>query len=88
MARVRFTEHHKVVENFVRDRADEPLNVPVLPQRAWRGRVIATPYCANAMLPRNPVASQNLVRQKSNILIRALIWGLGEARPSDGGPPK
>lgn len=34
MARVRFTEHHKVVENFVMDRADEQLNVPILPQRA------------------------------------------------------
>jgi len=40
---MRFTEH------FVKDRADEPLDVSVLPRRAWRGRVIATPHCANAM---------------------------------------
>ena len=35
--------------------------------------MIATPYCANAMLPSNPVAFQDPIHQKSNILIRVLI---------------
>ena len=35
-AQVRFAEHDEVVERFATDRSDEPLNVPVLPRRAWR----------------------------------------------------
>ena len=32
LAQVRFTEHDHVVQAFPVDRADEPLNVPVLPR--------------------------------------------------------
>ena len=38
-AQVRFAEHDKVVERFATYRSDEPLNVAVLPWRAWCGRV-------------------------------------------------
>jgi hypothetical protein len=48
-AQVRFAEPNEVVEGFATDRSDEPLDVAVLPRRAWRRRVIADSHCTNAM---------------------------------------
>src|ERR1035437_5243299 len=48
IAQVRFAEHDEVVELFAANRTDQPLNVPVLPRRAWRHRAISDPHCANA----------------------------------------
>src|SRR5713226_738120 len=45
---VRFAEHDEVVESFATYRSDEPLNVAVLPRRAWRRGVIADSHCPNA----------------------------------------
>src|ERR1019366_1793626 len=47
-AQVRLAEHDEVVERFATHRSDEPLNVAVLPRRAWCGRMIADPHCTNA----------------------------------------
>src|ERR1700720_4474272 len=47
-AQVRFAEHDEVVERFATYRSDEPLNVAVLPRRAWCRRVISDPHCTNA----------------------------------------
>src|SRR5713101_5223688 len=47
-AQVRFAEHDEVVESFATYRSDEPLNVAVLPRRAWCGRVISDPHRTNA----------------------------------------
>jgi hypothetical protein len=41
-------EHDEMVERFATDRSDEPLNVAVLPPRAWCGGVISDPHCTNA----------------------------------------
>jgi hypothetical protein len=51
-APVRLAEHDEVVERFATDRSDGPLDVAVLPRRAWCGRVIS-----------DPVAPQNLLRR-------------------------
>src|ERR1039458_10143212 len=45
---LRFVEHDQVIEAFAPNRADEALDVAVLPWRAWRGRMIANPHCPNA----------------------------------------
>src|ERR1019366_10566907 len=34
---------------FAAYRSDQPLNVPVLPRRAWRRRAISDLHCANAV---------------------------------------
>src|SRR6202011_566543 len=47
-AQVRFAEHDEVVERCAQYRSDEPLNVAVLPRRAWCGRVISDPHGTNA----------------------------------------
>src|ERR1700693_3252713 len=47
-AQVRFAEHDEVVERFATERSDEPLDVAVLPRRAWCGRVISDPHGTNA----------------------------------------
>ena len=41
-------EYDEVVERFATDRSDEPLDMAVLPRRAWCDRVISNPYCTNA----------------------------------------
>src|SRR6202051_3315491 len=46
---LRFVEHHQLIEAFAPDRADEALDVAVLPRRARRDRMIADPHCTNAM---------------------------------------
>jgi hypothetical protein len=64
---VRFAEHDEAVERFVTYRSDEPLNVPVLPRRAWRRRAIADPHCTNASGVRGTecaVAVPNQVTQR------------------------
>ena len=43
-----FAEHDKVVERFATYRSDEPLDMVVLPRRAWCGRVISDPHSTNA----------------------------------------
>jgi len=45
---LRFVEHDQVIESFATDRSNEPLDVGVLPRRAWRRRMIADPHCPNA----------------------------------------
>ena len=45
---MRLAEHDEVVERFATDRSDEPLDVAVLPRRAWCGRVISDPHGTNA----------------------------------------
>jgi len=47
-AQLRFVEHDQVIESFAPNRADEALDVTLLPWRAWRGRMIADPHCTNA----------------------------------------
>ncbi len=47
-AQVRLTKHHPVVETFAPNRADEALNVTVLPGRTRGGRMIANPDPPNA----------------------------------------
>ena len=47
-AQVSFAEHDEVVEGFATYRSDEPLDVAVLPRRAWRRRVISNPHSTNA----------------------------------------
>src|ERR1700730_8281578 len=42
-AQVRFAGHDEVVERFATYRSDEPLNVAVLPRRAWRSGVMPNP---------------------------------------------
>src|ERR1700688_3540550 len=49
VTQLRFVEHDQVIEAFAPDRADEALDVAVLPRRARRGRMIADPHCPNAM---------------------------------------
>src|ERR1700674_2049646 len=66
-AQVRFAEHDEVVERFATYRSDEPLNVAVLPRRAWCGRVISDPHCTNAAGVRkteDPVAVANQVTRR------------------------
>jgi hypothetical protein len=45
---MRLAEHDEVVERFAADGSDEPLNVAVLPRRAWCGRVISDAHRTNA----------------------------------------
>ena len=45
---LRFVEHDQVIEAFTPNRSDKALDVAVLPRRAWRGRAISDPHCANA----------------------------------------
>src|ERR1700688_3113989 len=49
VTQLRFVEHDQVIEAFAPDRADEALDVAVLPRGAWRGRMIADTHCSNAM---------------------------------------
>jgi hypothetical protein len=42
-AQVLLAEYDEVVERFATDRSDEPLDVTVLPRRAWCDRVISNP---------------------------------------------
>src|SRR5258708_4924150 len=46
---LRFVEHDQVIEAFAPNRADETLEVAVLPRRARRGRMIADTHRSNAM---------------------------------------
>ena len=43
---LRFVEHDEVIEAFAPNRADEALDVAVVPWRAWS---IPDPHCPNAM---------------------------------------
>src|SRR5271155_1982555 len=45
---LRFVEHDQVIESFAPNRADEALDVAVLPRRARCGWVIPDPHCPNA----------------------------------------
>jgi hypothetical protein len=46
---VRLAGHRQVVEAFATNRADEPLDVSVLPRRARCDGVIADTHCSNAL---------------------------------------
>jgi hypothetical protein len=64
---MRLAEHDEVVERFAADGSDEPLNVAVLPRRAWCGRVISDPHRTNATgvrLTECPVAVANQVTRR------------------------
>src|SRR5271166_5784711 len=52
VVQVRFAEHHEVVERFAPDRSDKSLNMPLLPRRPRRDRVISNPHCANEAVRR------------------------------------
>ena len=51
---MRFAEHQDVVKAFAPDRADEPLDVSVLPGRACRNWMIADTHGMNAPGVRRP----------------------------------
>ena len=44
-----FAEHNDVVKTIPSDRTDEPLRVPVLPWRPWRGRPVPYPHCSKPL---------------------------------------
>ena len=44
MAEVPFPQDHDMVEALASDRADQPFNMTVLPQRAWRDRPVANAH--------------------------------------------
>ena len=46
---LRFVEHDEVIEAFASKRADEMLDITVLPRRPCRNRVVADPNGANAL---------------------------------------
>ena len=47
-AQIRLAEHDQVIEAFAPDRADEALDVAVLPRRTRRSLMIANSYRPNA----------------------------------------
>jgi hypothetical protein len=49
---MRLPEYDHVVEAFATNRSDEPLNVTVLPRRAWRRRMVADPQIPIARMRR------------------------------------
>src|SRR6202040_630718 len=64
---LRSVEHYQVIEAFPPDRADEALDVAVLPRRARRRRMITDPHCPNAMCvgwAERPVAVANQVTRR------------------------
>src|SRR5271168_5106081 len=73
IAQVRFAEHDEVVERFPTYRSDEPLNVPVLPRRAWRRRAISDPHCANAVSIGRTISSVAVANQ----MTRRFVPGKG-----------
>src|SRR5690348_9858176 len=44
MAEVPFPQDHDMVEALASDRANQPLNMTVLPRRAWRDRTVANAH--------------------------------------------
>jgi hypothetical protein len=53
---MRLAEHDEMVERFATDRSDEPLNVAVLPRRAWCGGVISDPIARTRRVRAGPNA--------------------------------
>ena len=80
-----FAEHDEVVERFATDRSDEPLNVAVLPRRAWCGRVISDPHCTNAAGVRRTERAVAVANQmigassqgKASVTCPAIHWAVG-----------
>jgi len=65
---VRFTRNHQVVKRFAANRADQALDVAVLPRRARRNWVIAYTHGTNAPGVRRPeraIAVTNQVARSS-----------------------
>src|SRR4030081_3685268 len=48
-AQVRFAKHDHVVETFAADRADEPLDVSILPGRSWCDRMVPNAHCTDPL---------------------------------------
>src|SRR4030081_3345573 len=48
-AQVRFAKHDHVVETFAADRADESLNVSILPGRSRRDRMVPNAHCTDPL---------------------------------------
>ena len=48
-AQVRFAKHDDVVETFAADRADESLNVSILPGRSGCDRVVPNAHCSDPL---------------------------------------
>src|SRR5713101_7749508 len=68
-AQVRFAEHDEVVESFATYRSDEPLNVAVMPRRAWRRGVIADSHPPHSG---NDREIRDLIRRMSK---ETSLWG-------------
>jgi len=66
---VRFAEHDEVVESFATYRSDEPLNVAVMPRRAWRRGVIADSHPPHLG---NDREIRDLIRRMSK---ETSLWG-------------
>jgi len=66
---VRFAEHDEVVESFATYRSDEPLNVAVMPRRAWRRGVIADSHPPHSG---NDREIRDLIRRMSK---ETSLWG-------------
>src|SRR5579862_645946 len=45
---VRLPEHYHMIQAFTTNRADQALDIAVLPGRPWRGRMIADAHSSNA----------------------------------------
>jgi len=72
-----FAEHDKVVERFATYRSDEPLDMAVLPRRAWCGR-ISDPHSTNAAGVRRTecaVAVANHIRMGTHVRVTNLENG-------------
>src|ERR1700731_3430416 len=48
-AQVRFAKHDHVVETFAADRADESLNVSILPRRSGCDRMVPDAHCTDPL---------------------------------------
>ena len=46
MAQMPLAKHDDMIKTFPSDRADQPLRMPILPSRSWRGRSVTNPHRA------------------------------------------
>ena len=61
-------EHDDMIKTFPSDRADQPLHMPILPWRAWRGRSVTNPHRAKTpfeYLAIDAVAIANEISRRS-----------------------
>src|ERR1700752_1929579 len=77
VAQIRFAEHDQVIEVFAPDRADEPLDVALLPSRTLGRRMIANSYRPNAPVidrAKGSVPSRSRCRGASSHGKASLTW--------------